>query len=200
MRFLLTTIMCFVILLLCLSSPAFSRNSKETGQVPEVLGGISLWNSSAGEYQFVAVRVEGRSDTLLRSLDVWMKICQPGTVVVTLYGNRDNSLGVGMPGEPLQVEYFEMGSSTNYRWHSFSGLNWSIPPGQYWISFEPEAGFSANLEGANQESLSSYALLNDMKSAWQNQNDFTVSVQHNWGGEEEVAAMHPAIQLLLFDK
>lgn len=69
----------------------------------------------------------------------------PGNLTMTIYGNTFLSTSFYTYQAPdSNNRYFSKGFSVTQKdtsdWHGLSGLNWYLPAGTYWISFEAQDG------------------------------------------------------------
>ncbi len=176
-----------------------------TGEVTNDGSGTSLWRSSNyDEYQFVAFQVIIEKDTVLASMDLWMQMCRPGNVKIKLYSNEVPyffNFSSAKPGVELQsvsswIEWIDSGFYSAYHWQNFSGFNWPVKAGTYWIAVEPEGGFSANLYGGAVHPLTGYSTSNNMGDGYQDGSDQSFGFRLHDTDNKRLPLLSP-IQLLL---
>jgi hypothetical protein len=126
-----------VVLLVSASLDA-NRFIVNTGPGPETLPGFSL-----GGLQWVAVEFEVTEPVTITRIEGWMLVSLAGNLDLSLYSD-----GGEVPGE-LLFRSTGFVNSGNAAWRGISSLNWTVPPGTYWIGFEPrQEGFEPRMGGA----------------------------------------------------
>ena len=111
-----------------------------TGPGPAGLPGYSL-----GGLQWLAVEFDVTEPVTITRVEGWILAYRAGALDVSLYSD-----GGEVPGELLfrSTGFVETGDGTA-EWHGASAVNWTIPPGSYWIAFEPRPGEAVfRMEGA----------------------------------------------------
>jgi hypothetical protein len=102
-----------------------------TGPGPSGLPGYTL-----GGLQWVAVEFDVTEPLTITRVDGWISVSREGVLDLSLYSD-----GGEVPGELLfrSTGFIESGNGTA-EWRGLSSLNWTSPPGTYWIGFEPRQG------------------------------------------------------------
>jgi hypothetical protein len=120
--------------------------------------GILDWSQSwwAGQFELADAAT-------LSGFDAWMSVSTGGALTVKLYDAAN-----GLPGgtSELYSTTFDVAQGGT-DWYGTSGLAWSVGPGAYWLSFQPEAAssFSGALWMHPTEPLPHYAM--KIRSSWE---------------------------------
>lgn len=120
--------------------------------------GILDWSQSwwAGQFELADAAT-------LSGFDAWMSVSTGGALTVRLYDAAS-----GLPGAATELysTTFDVAQGGN-DWYGASGLAWSVGPGAYWLSFEPEATsfFSGALWMQPSEPSPHYAM--KIRSSWE---------------------------------
>ena len=77
-----------------------------------------------------------------------------GLVDISLHSDGIDSL---MPGNILFSTQIGMAANAPLDWYGASGLNWSVDPGTYWMTFVPDASINGNMPGMAPDPLDFYA-------------------------------------------
>ncbi len=121
--------------------------------------GSGLFNAPAqgGIFQWIAGKFTFGHAAQISSVEGWMRIHQAGTVIVNLYADAGN-----LPGERLfQQSFAKNVGPFAQRWEGFGPLGWQVPAGTYWISFEAQPNFDADMISGAPFPLAGYAFFND---------------------------------------
>lgn len=125
-----------------------------TPDPPGANGGAALYNDAAG-YQFLAGRFTLEQGGTIDRIDGYMALFRSGGLQLALY--PEAGLGV-LP--PLASKVFDMEASYPTLWadwRAFSGLDWTVGAGTYWIAFLAMPSFSGAMPSGAPEPLDSYA-------------------------------------------
>jgi hypothetical protein len=97
----------------------------------------------ASNFQYLAGQFTLANGATLDSVQGWMSVGGPLSMVVKIY--TDNS---GAPGSSIFSNTYSLGSSLT-RWVVFSNFNPVLAAGTYWLAFEPANGsnFQAAMPG-----------------------------------------------------
>lgn len=111
-------------------------------------------------YQYGGMQFTLDEPFTIGAVQVWMRGF--GEIHVKL---RKNSLG--LPGDVIASETFDIGFVASPMWVDFSGMEWSQPAGTYWITLEVDAeqgggGLPPNAPNP----LDAYAYLTDGDGSW----------------------------------
>lgn len=164
----------------------------DTGAPPDTLG-ILLANSS--EAQYLAAEFSVLSPVTVTSAEGWIRLyTSTGQMSVNFYGAD----GPGV-GSPLFSADVALGSSVPSTWRGATGLNWFLPVGTYWISFEGISyGVEATMAFPAPFPLENYAFyLSSYDDEWHSSPgaDFGVRIL---GETAQTAVPDPGSSLLLF--
>lgn len=154
-----------LVLALCVGEAAAADVLVDTGpgQTPSglILAGdpdILDWSQSwwAGQFELT-------NAATLSGFDAWMRVGSGGALTVKVY-----DAAVGLPGAASELYSttfnVEQGGPS---WYGTSGLAWSVGPGAYWLSIEPEAtsSFRGSLQMHPSQPLPHYAM--KIRNSWE---------------------------------
>lgn len=133
-------------------------------------GGASGGGQSLFADQWLAGRFAIAETQTVASVEGWFGLTTEGTATATIYTDD----GSGEPGSELFARQFVLdspGYSVNHAWDGAYGLNWTLDPGTYWLSFEVRPGDTGEgympmqVEGAPHP-LADYAFYAVDQSQW----------------------------------
>jgi hypothetical protein len=127
------------------------------------------------------------------SLEAWIKVDAAGPVRAAIYNHDAAS---DLPGSVRFSQTFTPATSAAAGWQGVSGLNWSLPPGTYWVGLEVQAiGFQGILYYPAAHPLSRYAFY-VMENPW---DQFFVDLGFRLQTPSQAPPALNAIDLLLGD-
>jgi len=197
----LSMILCISVLFFPLASKLYAATPLiDTGPVSGQEAGTSVFHNDNEEFQSIAYKITLLEEVTLDAISIWLKICQPGYVVIKLFandGSRDNFTGQNTPGTLVASKRMQSELVYPEQWYTFSGLNWQVTANDYWISVEPEQGFRSSLPGSAAHPLNGYALTNNFNvGAWHIDDSFTGGFKLFAKNERQGAPL-AGVQLLL---
>jgi hypothetical protein len=105
----------------------------DTGPGPDILGGWALENLGPNYTFFYAAEFTLPQKATNTSIEGWIAAFGSGQLMTAIYSNAGN-----IPGSKIYSAPFSISIDPNYSagWYGAKGLNWSLAPGTYWVSFE----------------------------------------------------------------
>jgi hypothetical protein len=85
-----------------------------------------------------AGRFTVESPVVVTAVEKFASVSSAGTVTVALRADD-----AGLPGDELFATEAALSQNTVFNWQGVSGLNWSVPAGAYWVTFERRSGQTA---------------------------------------------------------
>ena len=134
----------------------------DTGQGSSTQFPATSCFNNAPNFQYIGMQIVLASAEDIGRVDAWMTGF--GSVNVKLYTNS----GTNFPGTELESATFgPLANNNTPSWRIFSGLDWSVAAGTYWITFEvdPSAGNHAFQPGVANP-LPKYAFLANGNPGW----------------------------------
>jgi hypothetical protein len=121
----------------------------------------------AAHFQFLGGKFTLASRTNVESVEGWMSVGFAGNLDVHIRSDSTPPAGAHIPGHSLHTAAYAVGTQA-YGWKVFSSFSVSLPPGTYWLTFEPVAngGFSGGMTGTAASPLADYAFFADGNNRW----------------------------------
>jgi hypothetical protein len=121
----------------------------------------------AAHYQFLAGKFTLGRGANVTSVEGWMSVGFAGSMKVAIRADSAPATGSHIPGRGLDSATYAVGTQV-YSWAAFTGFNTNLPPGTYWVTFEPVAnsGFSGGMTGPAASPLPDYAFNADGNFRW----------------------------------
>jgi len=124
------------------------------------IGGVPALNFGGGNNQYVGMQFTLDDPVTITRFDAWGY--GSGTFTVKLRQNTFNA-----PGAELESESIDIESTVFPEWVAFDGIEWSVDPGTYWVTFEVDP-FAGDFTFAPEvpEPLDGYAFYSDSNGFW----------------------------------
>ncbi|HTE05123.1 MAG TPA: right-handed parallel beta-helix repeat-containing protein, partial [Planctomycetota bacterium] len=126
------------------------------------IGAPSFFNDNSG-FQFLGGRFTLAQPATIATAQGWMSTCG-GTLQCKIRANN----GSNQPGSELFAASLPVTFTFAIGWTTFGGLNWSLPAGTYWLTFEPANGTTGTgsmpIGAANP--LPAYSFFGNGNPAW----------------------------------
>ena len=126
--------------------------------------GCSPQPSCAASFQFLAGQFRLSAGATLSSVEGWISVQASGSVEIKIRADNNGIPGASIYSQPYGLGFQPVG------WIVFANYNAVLPPGTYWLSFEPVANsqFSAAMPGGAPSPLQNYAFFADGNNRWIN--------------------------------
>ena len=137
-------VLCFVLLL---PATSFADIIADTGEPsPNMNGGLTLTVEYYRAGQFLLME-----ETVITDIYGWLGNGQgsgygPGNITIAIYDNIEN-----IPGNEKFSHDLYVPPTDQNAWHGISNLSWTLPAGEYWVSFEVRADDGQNFNGYMQD-------------------------------------------------
>lgn len=120
----------------------------------------------AGYYEFLGGKFTLTNQANVQSVEGWMG-GSAGSIDVYIKTDSTPAVGASIPGHSLHTANYSVTASA-YHWQVFSSFTVTLPPGTYWLTFEPvpNSGFTGSMAGGVADSLADYGFKSDGNNRW----------------------------------
>jgi hypothetical protein len=130
----------------------------------------------AAHFQFLAGKFTLTHTANVQSVEGWLSSGSTGLLDVHIRTDSAPPAGAHVPGHSLHTAQYSVAAQFP-AWKVFTGFTVTLPPGTYWLAFEPtpNGGFSGGMTGTVASPLPDYAFFGDGNSGYLS---FTLFNQH----------------------